>query len=261
MKPFLIKKIIFLYIVFVVFIGGMAFGQNLLDPGERNVSYSGPNGVTLRGYLAAPMGRGTFPAVIMIHEWWGLNHDTTRLADALAKEGYVVLAADAFRGSVAKDPEGALKQLRSTPADQIAADLDAAFDFLSSHPKVDSSRIASLGFCFGGTQSMYMGTRNPNLAAVVIFYGSGPITDPAMLGTLQSAGPVLGIYGKEDGNIPVEQVRMFEDALKTKNVSHTITVYPGVGHAFVKSNTYQNGEAAQRAWQQMLSFLYATLKS
>ena len=189
-----------------------------------------------------------------------MNHDTTRLADALAGEGYVVLAADAFRGSVANKPEVAMKQVRSTPADQIAADLDVAFDYLSSHPKVDSSRIASLGFCFGGTKSMYMGTRNPDLAAVVIFYGSGPITDPAMLGTMQFAGPVLGIFGEEDGNIPVEQVRKFENALKTKNVRHSITVYPGVGHAFVKNSTYQNGEAAERAWQQMLSFLYTSLK-
>ncbi len=260
MKPFSIKKLIYLYIVSVLFIGGTAFGQNMLDPGERNVSYGGPNGVNLRGYLATPMGQGKFPAVVMIHEWWGLNHDTTRLADALAEEGYVVLAADAFRGSVAKEPKDAMKQVRGTPADQIAADLDAAFDYLRSHPKVDSSRIASLGFCFGGTQSMYMGTRNPDLAAVVIFYGSRPITDPAMLGTMQSAGPVLGIFGEEDGNIPVEQVRKFEDALKARNVRRTITVYPGVGHAFVKSSTYQNGEAAERAWQQMLSFLYTSLK-
>jgi len=261
MKPFSIKKLIYFCIASILLISGTAFGQNMKDPGERNVSYRGPKGVNLEGYLATPTGRGKFPAVVMIHEWWGLNRDTTRLADALAEEGYVVLAADTFRGSVAKEAGDAMKQVRGTPPDQIAADLDAAFDYLRSHPKVDPSRIASLGFCFGGTQSMYMGTRNPDLAAVVIFYGSGPITDPAMLGTMQSAGPVLGIYGKEDGNIPEEQVQMFEDALETKNVKNTITVYPGVGHAFVKSNTYQNGEAAERAWQQMLSFLYINLKS
>lgn len=261
MKHLSIKHLIYLYTASVLIIGGTAFGQNIMEPADRNVTYRGPNGVNLRGYLAEPMGSGKFPAVVMVHEWWGLNRDTAALADALAKEGYVVLAADAFRGSVAQKPEDAMKQLRGTPTEQIAADLDAAFNYLSSHPKVDPDRVASLGFCFGGTQSMYMGTRNPNLAAVVIFYGSGPITDPAMLGTMRSAGPVLGIYGAEDGNIPVEQVRKFEDALKMENVRHTISVYPGVGHAFVKSNTYRNGEAAERAWQQMLSFLYATLNS
>jgi carboxymethylenebutenolidase len=260
MKVFKHKIIIYLSIVVVLLISGAAFGQNPKDPAERNVSYKNPGGVTVRGYLATPKGSGRFPAVIMIHEWWGLNHDTTVLADALAEEGYVVLAADAFRGSVAQDRAGALKQVQGTPAEQIATDLDAAFKYLRSHPKVDPNRIASLGFCFGGTQSMYMGTRNPGLAAVVIFYGGGPITDPADLGRMQSAGPVLGIYGEEDDNIPLEQVQAFENALKKEDVQHTISVYPGVGHAFVKSDTYRNGEAAERAWQQMLSFLYTTLK-
>jgi carboxymethylenebutenolidase len=261
MKHLIQKKLVYVVIVLLLLISGTAFGQNPKDPAERNVSFKGPKGVMLSGYLATPEGSGTFPAVVMVHEWWGLNHDTTVLADALADEGYVVLAADAFRGSVAQEPADALKQVQGTPAEQIAADLDAALDYLRSHPKVDPNRVASLGFCFGGTQSMYMGTRNPELAAVVIFYGSGPITDPANLGSMPSAGPVLGIYGEEDGNIPVDQVMKFEDALKAKNVKNTITLYPGVGHAFVKSNSYRNGEAAERAWQQMVSFLYTTLKS
>jgi len=238
---------------------GMVFAQNAMDPGERNVSYPGPNGVTLRGYLATPGGSDPSPAVVMIHEWWGLNHDTTVLADALAREGFVVLAADAFRGSVAQSPADARKQVTETPREQIAADLDAALDFLRSHPRVDADRVAALGFCFGGTQAMFMGTRNPELAGVVIFYGSGPIQDAAQLGSMKEAGPVLGIYGKEDGGIPVEQVRNFEQAMEARGVGNTITIYPGVGHAFVKSNTYRNGKAAEQAWNQMVTFLETTL--
>jgi carboxymethylenebutenolidase len=238
---------------------GAVFAQDALDPGKRNVSYPGPSGVTLRGYLAAPQGSGRYPAVVMIHEWWGLNHDTTLLADALAREGFVVLAADAFRGSVARTPADARKQVTETPREQIAADLDAALDFLSAHPRVDGDRVASLGFCFGGTQSMYMGTRNPELAAVVIFYGGGPIQEASQLGTMKDAGPVLGIYGKEDGGIPVEQVRKFEDAMESQGVENTITIYPRVGHAFVKSNTYQSGGAPQQAWKQTVNFLKTTL--
>lgn len=238
---------------------GSLFAQDAMAPGERNVSYPGPNGVTLRGYLAMPRSSGPSPAVVMIHEWWGLNHDTTVLADALAREGFVVLAADAFRGSVAQTSADARKQVTETPREQIAADLDAALDFLRSHPQVDADRVASMGFCFGGTQSMYMGTRNPELAGVVIFYGSGPIQDAAQLGSMKDAGPVLGIYGKEDGGIPVVQVRKFEDAMEARGVENTITVYPGVGHAFVKSNTYRNGGAAEQAWNQMVNFLKTTL--
>lgn len=252
--------IISLLVLLALGTGWFVFAQNPLDPGKTNATYSGQNGVTLRGYLATPRGSGSFPGVVMIHEWWGLNHDTTVLADALAREGFVVLAADAFRGSVARTPADARKQVSETPREQIAADLDAALDFLRSHPQVESDRIASLGFCFGGTQSMYMGTRNPELAAVVIFYGGGPIQDADQLGSMREAGPVLGIYGKEDGGIPVEQVRNFEDAMEARDVENTITIYPGVGHAFVKSDTYQGGGAPEQAWKQMVNFLNDTLK-
>ena len=103
---------------------GAVFAQDARDPGERNVSYPGPNGITLSGYLATPRNSGPAPAVVMIHEWWGLNHDTTVLADALAREGFVVLAADAFRGSVAQSPADARKQVTETPRERIAADLE-----------------------------------------------------------------------------------------------------------------------------------------
>lgn len=239
---------------------GLVFAQNPLTPGKRNVTYPGPGGVTLQGYLATPRGSGPFPAVVMIHEWWGLNQDITLLADALAREGFVVLAADTFRGSVAQTRDEARKQVTETPREQIGADLDAALDYLRSHSQVDPDRVASLGFCFGGTQSMYMGTRNPELAAVVIFYGSGPIQSADQLGSMRQAGPVLGIYGKEDGGIPAEQVRKFEAAMDSRNVENTITIYPGVGHAFVKSDNYNRGGAPELAWKQMVNFLKDTLK-
>lgn len=255
------SKTIVTSLLVLVLLGTAAglFAQDARDPGEKNVTYPGPNGVTLSGYLATPRSSGPSPAVVMIHEWWGLNYDTTVLADALAREGFVVLAADAFRGSVAKSPADARKQVTETPGEQIAADLDAALDFLRSHPQVDADRVASMGFCFGGTQAMYMGTRNPELAGVVIFYGGGPIQEASQLGSMKEAGPVLGIYGKEDGGIPVEQVRKFEQAMESRGVENTITVYPGVGHAFVKSNTYRNGGAPEQAWNQMVTFLRTTL--
>jgi carboxymethylenebutenolidase len=258
--------------------GASVFAQNPLEPAKPNVSFAGPRqggrgsgrptdgfvagpgGLTLHGYLALPGGSGQAPGVLMIHEWWGLNRDTALLADALAREGFVVLAADAFRGRVAQDPDAARKQVSETPPEQIAADLDAALDFLRTLPRVDPQRVASLGFCFGGTQSMYMGTRNPELAAVVIFYGGGPIQDVKQLGSMREAGPVLGIYGEQDPSIPSQQVRAFQNALEAAGVRNTITVYPGVGHAFVKSNTYQDGGAAQKAWQQMLRFLKENLQ-
>lgn len=225
------------------------------DPAATNVTFSAADGTPLRAYLSAPSGAGPHPAVLMIHEWWGLNHDMALLADALAREGFLVLAVDAFRGSVARTAQQARAQVQSTPAAQISADIDAALAYLRTRSDVDSRRIASLGFCFGGTQSMLLGTRTEGLAAVVIFYGGGPITDPARLGSMVRNGRVLGIYGADDAGIPVQQVRAFEAALSSTGVPATITVYPGVGHAFVKSSTYNQGGAAQQAWQQMLAFL------
>jgi carboxymethylenebutenolidase len=244
----------------LLFSFGQVFAQEPLDPAQTNVTYQGPGGINIEGYLAKPPGSGTYPGVLMIHEWWGLNYDITVLADALAQEGFVVLAPDAFRGSVARTPAAARKQVTETPREQIAADLNAAFGYLQSHSMTDPDRIAVMGFCFGGTQAMYMGTRSPEPAAVVIFYGSGPIQEPGRLGSMKQAGPVLGIYGKQDNNIPVEQVRQFEDAMDERNIENTITTYPGVGHAFVKSDTYQSGGPPEQAWKQMVNFLEDTLK-
>ncbi len=228
-------------------------------PGERNVVYRTADGVEIEAYLALPEGSGPHPAVVLIHEWWGLNHDTVLLADALAREGFVVLAADAFRGSVADTQAAARAQVMGTPRVQIASDLDAAFAFLAAHEAVDASRIASWGFCFGGTQSMFMGTRNPDLAAIVIFYGSGPIQEVDNLGVMAQNGPVLGIYGENDPVITVDEVRTFEGALNAAGVDNTIEIYAEVGHAFVKSDTYNAGGTPERAWRQAVDFLKAVI--
>jgi carboxymethylenebutenolidase len=233
--------------------------QDASAAAEPNVTYRAADGTELAGYLAVPAGDGPHPAVLMIHEWWGLNVDTTILADALAQEGYMVLAPDAFRGSVAQTPQAAMAQLRSTPGEQIAGDLDAALAFLMNHEAVEPDRVASMGFCFGGTQSMYLGTRTDSLAAVITFYGSGPIQSADELGSLAANGPVLGIFGREDGSIPVAEVAGFEAALNDAGIPNTITIYDGVGHAFVKSNTYNRGGAPEAAWNELVEFLAAEL--
>jgi carboxymethylenebutenolidase len=249
-----------LFLLFALLGAGSAFTQDIMEPGRTYVDYPGPGGVTLHGYLALPPGSGAHPAVLMIHEWWGLNRDITLLADALAEEGFLVLAPDAFRGSVATTPEQAMKQITGTPSAQVAADLDAALEFLRNHPLADPKHVATLGFCFGGTQAMFQSTRQPALAATVILYGTGPIQDASSLGSMGKGGPVLGIFGEQDANIPVAQVRAFESALKARGINSTVTIYPGVGHAFVKSDTYRNGAAAERAWKQVVAFLESALK-
>ncbi len=227
---------------------------------DTNVSYTVADGAELHGYLAVPDGDGTFPAVMMIHEWWGLNQDITILADALSEEGFVVMAPDALRGELATSVAAAIALNSRTPEEQIAGDLDAALAYLRSHPQVDSARVATMGFCFGGRESMRLGVRATGLAAVVTLYGSGLVTDPAGLGNLAENGPVLGIFGEEDRSIPLREVEEFGSALDAIGADSTITVYPGVGHAFVNSSAYRDDGAAGEAWTELVQFLGNALR-
>jgi carboxymethylenebutenolidase len=196
------------------------------------------------------------PAVVIIHEWWGLNDNIKDMADELASEGYVVLAADLFNGEVATDPNRA-RELSSSVRDnpeQAIANLQSAVQYLASLPNVNSSRIASLGWCFGGGQSLQLALnseQNP-LAATVIYYGN-LVNDTNELSKIK--WPVLGIFGDQDQSIPVESVNAFEQALNKTGVTNEIYIYPGVGHAFANpSDNYAPKEAAD-AWKKTLAFL------
>ena len=161
-----------------------------------NVTYSGPEGQNLKGYLALPEGPGPHPTVLLIHEWWGLNQGMTVMADALAAEGYVVLAADAYRGKLTDSVPRALYLRSQFPSEQVQADLDAALDFLQSHEAVDKDRVASMGFCFGGGESLQLGLRqSENLAVTVIYYGA-VVTDPGLLTPFTEGQAVLGVFAE-----------------------------------------------------------------
>lgn len=228
--------------------------------GNANVTYTAADGTQLNGYLAEPAGDGPFPAVLLIHEWWGLNQDITEIADELAAEGYVVLAPDALRGQLTDQIARAIAINSSTPQEQVDSDLDDALAYLMSIPIVDPSRVAAWGFCFGGRNAFYLGTRHPDLAAVVDFYGGGvDVSGPDDLGAM--TGPFLGIFGETDASIPLEEVDALEAALVEAGITHEITVYPGVGHAFLNSENLTNtNEPAGQAWTQTLTFLDTNLR-
>ncbi len=228
--------------------------------GFTNTQFDGPDDVTLNAYIAQPAGEGPFPAVMLIHEWWGLRPDITELADELAAEGYVVMAVDAYRGRTTNAIPRALWLVLNTPQEQISADMRASYEYLAGLENVDAARIATFGFCFGGTQSLAFGIDNADeVAAVITFYGGGPVTDPATLQPLADT-PVLGVFGREDGSIPVEQVTAFEAALNEVAAPAQVSIYDGVGHAFVNPEAIaEDGSAAQQAWDEALTFLAAYL--
>lgn len=250
----------FLGIVLLLFLVGA--GTIIYDslagttPDEfTNVTYSGPDGQQLIGYLAEPDEPGPHPAVLLIHEWWGLNEGMTVLADALAEEGYVVLAPDAYRNRVTSMFPRALWLTLTTPEEQVFSDVDGALDYLISLDNVDTERVATMGFCFGGGHSLQLGMRKSQSLALTIIYYGALVTEPELLRPLTDAQPVLGVFAGEDAMITRENVIEFEAALNSLNIENEITIYEGAEHGFLNEENYNQPGAAGDAWKQTLAFL------
>ncbi|HXJ88029.1 MAG TPA: dienelactone hydrolase family protein [Candidatus Binatia bacterium] len=224
----------------------------------KNVSYkSGDEPV--QGVLYTPSGNGPFPAIIVIHEWWGLNDWVKEQASKLAGEGYVALAIDLYRGKVAKTPDEAHEIMRGVPEDRAKRDLHAAFEFLASQSNVKKDRIGAIGWCMGGGYSLDVALQESTLAAAVINYGH-LATDPEALKKINAA--ILGIFGAQDRGIPVADVRKFGETLDQMGKKIDIKIYDDAGHAFENPNNkdgYRAADAAD-AWKRTADFLATTLK-
>ncbi len=211
-----------------------------------------------RPSATTPMPEGGYPAVIMVHEFWGLKESITAKAQALADEGYVVVAPDAMRGNTTGWLVRAIWQTLRKERDEINTDLATTYAWLSQQDDVNSSRVAVMGFCFGGSAAMHYSLENPDLAATAIFYGSGLITESETLKAFP--GPVLGIFGETDQSIPVEEVNSFETALTDAGIENQISIYADKGHAFVQSvETIAEDPVQQKAWDELLAFFAVNL--
>ncbi len=247
----------------VVLLAGSIFVDSLTGGGRvdalTNTIVPNANGPAVRAYIARPDTPGPHPAVIMIHEFWGIKPEIIGKADALAREGYIVIAPDLFRGSTTSLLPRAILNVISNPATQVDSDLDAVVNWAATQPDVQADKIAAMGFCFGGgTAIRYATGTNPNLAATAVFYGT-PVDDVNKLKRL--AGPVLGIFGGDDASIPVSEVNAFEAGLQQAGIPHQITIYDGQPHAFVTSiDEIQKGGAQGAAWNEFVTFLNKALK-
>jgi carboxymethylenebutenolidase len=213
------------------------------------------------GLLVTPEGKGPFPAAIVIQEWWGLNDWVKDQARALAKQGYVALAVDLYRGKVATTQEDAHQLMMGTPPDRAIRDLRGAFRYLEAQASVRKDRIGAIGWCMGGRYALELATVEPTLAADVAYYGAPP-TDAAAIAAIHA--PVLGNYGGDDKGPTPDQARAFEAALKKAGKAVDVKVYPGAGHAFANVNNPWGGyrkEAAEDAWARTTAFLAKYLKS
>ena len=214
---------------------------------------------TVTGYMAFPEGKGPFPALILIHEWWGLNDWMKESAKKFADKGYIALAIDLYRGQVATDQDAAHELMRSLPEDRATRDLQAAFAYLVSRHEVKHNKIGSLGWGLGGDYSLQAALNVPELAACVINYGR-LVTDVEMIDKINC--PLLGIFGAKDRGIPVKDVEAFKDACNKADKDVTIQIYSNSGHAFINENNAKsyNAKDAKNAWEKTFIFFEKKLK-
>jgi carboxymethylenebutenolidase len=212
------------------------------------------------GYLAVPAGAAKKPAIVVVPEWWGVNDWVREQTDRLAKQGYVALAVDLYRGRTATTPDEAHELMRALPEDRAVADLKAAFAYLASRKDVDATRIGTIGWCIGGGYSLALATNEPRLAAAVINYGR-LVTDPATIAKIKA--PILGNFGGLDRGIAVADINTFEAALKSAGKAADIKIYPDAGHGFMNPTNKEGfkAESAADAQQRIDRFLASSLRA
>jgi carboxymethylenebutenolidase len=251
-------------VVVAVLLALLTFGLVLSVPLDRALSRGaverlatatvpGPDG-PLHVYVARPAdAEGPLPLVVMIHEFWGLDEATIGKAELLARDGYVVVAPDLMRGASTRWLPTAIWQTIRTPDERVRADLDAVVAAFASEGGVDGERLAVMGFCFGGRHALQYALARPQVRVTGVFYGNVG-DDVAAL--RQLGGPVLGVFGADDGSIPLAEVRAFERALVAAGVEHEVHVFDGVGHAFVEGPDAIARDPVQgEAWELLRSFL------
>jgi carboxymethylenebutenolidase len=244
--------------IFLLVFFAAAHAARAAAPKTETVEFS--NGKeTVSAFLATPEKPGRYPAVIVVHDWWGLNDWVKEQTEKLAEQGYVALAVDFYNGKVTTDPTEADQLSRAVGQARAVVDLIAGAVYLSARKDVDRDRIASIGWSMGGSYAIQLAIHDPRLRACVVNYGALP-TDPNDLS--QIAAPVLGNFGADDRGITPADVHAFEKSMKTAGKFADLKIYDGAGHAFENPANTQGyrPEAAADAWTRTINFLAKALK-
>jgi carboxymethylenebutenolidase len=210
-----------------------------------------------RAYLSSPPG-GSGPGVIVIQEWWGLVDHVRDVCDRLAREGFVALAPDLYRGEATSDPGEAERLMMDLDLPRAERDLAGAVDALLGQDGVEGPKLGCIGFCMGGQLALQAGAHNPRIGAVVDCYGIHPNVS-VDFGDMQAA--VLGVFAENDAFVPPEAVRALDEQLAGAGVRAKLETYLGVDHAFLNDSRPDVYDAAiaREAWSDILSFLRAEL--
>lgn len=203
------------------------------------------DGNTFLGWIAWDAAReGARPGVLVVHEWWGHNSYTRERARMLAELGYTGFAIDMFgEGKQASHPEQAMAFVQEaiSTAAGAKARFDKAYALLRSHATVDSSAIAAIGYCFGGTVVLEMARAGADLDVVASFHGGLGTDNPAQEGVMRAR--VLSCTGADDPMIPQESVAAFGEEMRQAGVEADVIAYPGVVHAFTNPAADSLGRA------------------
>jgi carboxymethylenebutenolidase len=210
---------------------------------------------TITAYLAYPERRDPAPAVIVIHEIFGLSDFIRQTSERLARDGFVAIAPDLLsrRGGTPAAGDSARRLIAGLPPDSVTADLDATAAFLRTVRAARGDRPGVIGFCWGGGQSFRYATNNTALGAYVVCYGPGP--DPATVARIRARG--LGVYGERDARINAS-LPAVDSVLKAAGKDYRYGVYPGVGHGFLRSRDVP--AVADSAWTVIVGFLRQELE-
>ncbi|MCX6120997.1 MAG: dienelactone hydrolase family protein [Ignavibacteriales bacterium] len=230
-------------------------------------------GVTLKGYLAFDNSvKGKRPAVIVVHEWWGVTEYPKKRADMLAKLGYVAFAADMYGdGKIAENPTDAQKYAGESMKDfsALKGKFSAVIELLKNNELVDPNNIAAIGYCYGGGVVLNMARAGMDLKSVVSFHGNLAAVESAQKGKVKTK--ILVCNGGADKFTSKESIDNFKNEMKSAEVDFTFKSYRGALHAFSNPAATELGKkfnmpiaynerADKKSWAEMQKFLKTTLK-
>jgi dienelactone hydrolase len=264
-------KYAFLFLLSLLVITGCAkkeeSSMNTSSPiVTREVTYSS-DGTTLKGFLAYDSTKaGKMPGVIVVHEWWGLDNYPRHRAEMLAKLGYVAFAIDMYGdGKTADNPKDAGDLAAASMKDMKEAQgrFDAGLDYLKQQPETDTSKIAAIGYCYGGSVVLQMALIGANLDGVVSFHGSLPTSKVSNPKDVKAR--ILVCTGAADPFNPPKTVDAFEKSLKDAKVNYKLISYPDAKHSFTNPAADSLGKkfnmpiaynkaADEQSWTAMQSF-------
>ena len=210
---------------------------------------------TVTAYLAYPERKDRAPAVVVIHEIFGMSDFVRHTTEQLAQDGFVAIAPDLLsrRGGTPASADSARKLIATLDPDTVTKDLDATLAYVKRLPAVRPERVGVIGFCWGGGQSFRYATHNPSLRAFVVCYGPAP--EALAIARIRAKG--FGVYAENDARIDAGLPDV-DGAVRTYHKDYHSTVYPGVGHGFLR--TREKPEVADSAWGDVIRFLKESLE-